>query len=65
MKKKNIAPLNFVSGGLFLTAGILEFISGNSTMGIVFVSLGLSHYCLGLMNARRNNKSEEKETDNI
>ena len=57
-KKKNVVPLNFISGGLFLVAGIIGLISGNTTMGIMFIPLGFAHCCLGLMNAAKNKQSE-------
>ena len=52
-KKKNVVPLNFISGGLFLVAGISGLISGNTTMGIMFIPLGCAHFCLGALGRKK------------
>ena len=59
---KTVAMLNYFTSICFYIAAIVNFIKGNSSIGVVFLCLGLSYLCLG--SVYLNKDKEDKENNN-
>ena len=59
---KTVAMLNYFTSICFYIAAIINFIKGNSSIGVIFICLGLSYLCLGSVHL--NKYKEDKENNN-
>lgn len=56
MKEKRVFILYFIASFCFFTCAVINFISSNSSMAVIYLCLGSTYLCLGSIYLNKSNK---------
>lgn len=57
MKEKRVSILYFIASFCFFTCAVINFISSNSSMTVIYLCLGSTYLCLGSIYLNKSNKN--------